>query len=571
MKKNNIITFERGADFYFDVGYRKIQKGNLKSALRYIEKAVKLKPNDSFLQFNYAGLLAELGDVNLSTEVLLHIVNELDPNYDECYFGLGCNYLQMQKIKKSVEYFVKYLEKDPEGEFSEEAEDLLEMLNMIKDANNNLDDDELEKIYKLEEEAINDLEVRDYKNAAQKFESVVTLLPNAVPARNNLSLAYYYLGETQKAIELAREVLNYEPYNIHANCNIAIFYKKMNLSNWVEKQIKCIKKLNTENPEYLYKIADTLGSLDKHEEAYKVYKKLLPLEPDNKLYTHYAAVAAYNTGRYNEGIKYWNKLYQLDKQNLITEFYINLAQQAMRKETSEEDNQYLPYVYQLPKEEINTRLLYTQAFVEGDRDNALKPLNDKKSEDAIYFSICFDRLMMRKLVFEKIRKELLLEGQELLKRLLLVSEIEDEVKIEGVFLLDIIGASPPFTVNFGGEILEITADPLSIDLYAVNGEWENIIKKAQQTMKGQYKGAYKRAVENIWMNFIKYFYPNIPKTHNADSWAAALEYVYCKLNNLKTTQEEIAEKYQVSVSGIRSKYKVILDSATNRADDKTKK
>jgi tetratricopeptide (TPR) repeat protein len=105
MKKNNIITFERGADFYFNLGYRKIQKGNLKSAIRYIEKAVRLKPNDGFIQFNYAGLLAELGDIDKSTEVLLNIVNELDPNYDECYFGLGCNYLQLQKIKKSVEYF----------------------------------------------------------------------------------------------------------------------------------------------------------------------------------------------------------------------------------------------------------------------------------------------------------------------------------------------------------------------------------------------------------------------------------------------------------------------------------
>ena len=44
MKKSKIIAFERGAEFYFDLGFRKIQKGNLKSALRYIEKAVRLKP-----------------------------------------------------------------------------------------------------------------------------------------------------------------------------------------------------------------------------------------------------------------------------------------------------------------------------------------------------------------------------------------------------------------------------------------------------------------------------------------------------------------------------------------------
>ncbi|HYE10252.1 MAG TPA: tetratricopeptide repeat protein [Patescibacteria group bacterium] len=570
MKKNNIIAFERGAEFYFDLGYRKIQKGNLKSALTYIEKAVKLKPNDGFIQFNYAGLLAELGNIDLSTEVLLHIVEKLDPNYDECYFGLGCNFLQMQKIKKSVEYFSKYLEKDPEGEFSEEAEDLLEMLTMIKDANNNLDDEELEKIYKVEEEAINHLELREYKEAAEKFEIVVNMLPNAVPARNNLSLAYYYLGETQKAIDLAREVLNYEQNNVHANCNIAIFYNKFDLSNWVEKQIKSIKKLNTENPEYLYKIADTLGCLDKHDEAYKVYKRLLSLEPHNTLYYHYTAVAAYNAGRFHDSMKYWRKLAELDKQNLISDYYMNLVQGALNNEQLQED-QSLSYAYQLPKEEVNRRLAHTQVFVEGSRETSLQILSEKNGEEAIYFSICFDRLLIRKLVFDKIKKELMLESEGILRKYILRSEIEDEIKIEAVFLLDIIGAKQPYSVNFGGEILEITADPLSIDIYAVNEEWEDIIKKAQKTMKGKYKGAYKRFVENLWMSFIKYLYPDIPKTNNIDGWAAALEYVYCKLHHIKTTQEEIAVRYEVSTGSIREKYKVILKSIENRAVNKEKK
>jgi tetratricopeptide (TPR) repeat protein len=344
----------------------------------------------------------------------------------------------------------------------------------------------------------------------------------------------------------------------------------LNLSNWVEKQIISIKKLNTENPEYLYKIADTLGSLHKHNEAYKVYKKLLAIETDNTLYFHYAAIAAYNSGKYQESIKYWRKLLELDKQNFISEFYINLAQNAMSSEVSEEI-QSLPYVYQLPKKEINKRLSRTQAFIEGSRENAQKIIGERKGEDSIYFSICFDKLIIRNLVFEKIKKELLVESQNILRRLLLLTELEDEIKIEAVFLLDIIGANQPYTVNFGGETMDITADPISIDIYSVNSEWEGIIKKAQTTMKGQYKGAYKRSVENIWMSFIKYSYPNIPKTDGIDSWAAALEYVYCKLNHLKTTQEEIAVKYQVTTSSIRDKYKRILNSVINRADYKEKK
>lgn len=563
MKKSNIITFERGADFYFDLGYRKIQTGNLKSALRYIEKAVKLKPNDSFIQFNYAGLLAELGNIDLSTQILLHIVNELDPNYDECYFGLGCNYLQLQKIKKSVEYFSKYLEKDPEGEFAEEAEELLEMLNMIKDANNNLDDEELEKIYKIEEEAIGHLEKRQYKAAVEKFELVVKLLPNAVPARNNLSLAYYYQGNFQKALEIAREVIGYEPYNIHANCNLAIFYNKLELASWMEKQVKTIKKLETENPEYLYKIADTLGSLGKHEEAYKAFKKLLGVESDNPVYIHYTAIAAYNSGKFNDSIRYWRKLIELDRQSMLPDYYMRLAQG--------ENHQPLPYLYQLPKDEINKRLAITQSFIEGSRQQAQDLISEKQGQDAVLFGMCFDPMLIRKLAFNKVKRELLTESQIILRRLLLLPDIADEIKIETVFLLDVIGAQPPFEVNFSGETMEITADPLSIDVYAVNAEWEDIIKKTHKLMKGQYKGAYKRAVENTWMSFIKYLYPNIPNTDQVDSWAAALEYVYCRLNSIKATQEEIAAKYEVKAASLRNKYKQILDSVINRADYKEKK
>jgi tetratricopeptide (TPR) repeat protein len=562
MKKSNIITFERGADFYFKLGYRRIQNGDLKSALRYIEKAVKLKPQDSSMQFNYAGLLAELGNIDLSTQILLHIVDELDPDYDECYFGLGCNYLQLQKIKKSVEYFSKYLEKDPEGEFAEEAEDLLEMLNMIKDANNNLDDEELEKIYKIEEEAIGDLEKRQYKSAVEKFERVVKMLPNAVPARNNLSLAYYYQGDLQKALEIAREVIGYEPYNIHANCNLAIFYNKLELASWMEKQIKIIKKLETENPEYLYKIADTLGSLGKHEEAYKMFKKLLGVEPDNGLYIHYTAISAYNSGKFNDSIVYWRKLMELDRQSMLPDYYIQLAQGEV--------HQPLPYLYQLPKDEINKRLAITQSFVEGSREQVQKLMLEKQGQDGVLFGLCFDPVLIRELAFDKIKRELLRESEIILRKLLL-SDTEDEIKIETVFLLDIIGAQPPYTVVFKGEIMEITAESLSMDIYTVNAQWENIIKKAHKGMKGQYKRDCKSAVEDMWMSFIKYLYPSMPNTEQVESWAAALEYVYCRLNGIKATQEEIAAKYEVKVASFRNKYKQILSSIINRADYKEKR
>jgi hypothetical protein len=243
----------------------------------------------------------------------------------------------------------------------------------------------------------------------------------------------------------------------------------------------------------------------------------------------------------------------------------------LNKEEMNEENQSLLYIYQLPRQEVSRRLSRAQIFVEGNRETSLKVLSEKKGEESVYFSLCFDRLLVGKLILKKIKKELLVESQNILRKLILRAEIEDEIKIEAVFLLDIIGAPQPYNINFDGDILEITADPLSIDVYATNEEWELIIRKAQGAMKGIYKGSYKKFVEKLWMSLIKYLYPDIPKMNNIDGWAAALEYVYCKLHDIKTSQEAIAAKYEVSIGSIREKYKMILESIENRADYKEKK
>jgi tetratricopeptide (TPR) repeat protein len=566
---NKIIAFERGAEFYFDLGYKYIQRGNLKTALRYIEKSVQLKPYDSFIQFNYAGLLAELGELDRSTEVLVKIVKELDPDYLECYFGLGCNYLQMQKIKKSAEYFSKYLEKDPDGEFAEEAEDLLEMLTMIKDANNNLDDEELEKIYKVEEEAISHLEKREYDKAAEKFETVVQMLPNAIPARNNLSLAYYYLGYLDKAIELAREVLTYEENNIHANCNLAIFYNKQGVVSWVEKQIRIIKKVNTENEDYLFKIADTYGSLGRHSEAYKTYKKLLTVSTENPVYVHYTALAAFNCRKYRESIKLWDKLSKLDSENLLSDYYKKIAENQLN---SEESDIKFPYAYQLPREEIKNRLDFIYKFIEMPANECRTMVSQNPHIlDILYFGINFDRYFLRKLIYNKLKNDRFIEAESIIRRLMLRNDIENYIKMESVFLLNSIGIKEPYTVSFDGEIKNVTIDPLSFPESEWKKEWEKVKNKASYMMKKCYKRPYKKIVEDIWYEFIKSTYPDVPEINNIDVWAAALEYVYCRFYSTEVTLQNIADKYKISASLLEEKYNVVNNVISNKIQGKQTK
>jgi len=562
MNKENVVSFEREAEFYFDLGYKYINTGKLKKALRYLEKAVGIKPEDSYIQFNYAGILAELGDIERSTEVLLHIIKKIDANYVECYFGLACNYLQLQKIKKAIEYFTLYMEKDPDGEYFDESEDLLEMLYMIKEANNNLDDDELEKIFKIEEEAIKHLERKEYDKAVKKFESVVEILPNAVPARNNLSLTYYYQGNIEKAIEMAKELLNYEEKNIHANCNLAIFYNKLNIFNLVEKQIKIIRALITDNEEYLYKIADTFGSLSKHSDAYKSYKMLLRIDDENSLYLQCAAVAAYNSKKINESIKLWERLKEQEPENFLSDYFIDRALKTM---DGQKEHSMLMYVYQLPKEEISQRIDRIYKFIALPQKESKEMLSKDESVIGILnFGINFDRHVLRKLIYDKIRNDNLVEAEYVLRKYLLDPEVENYIKIESVFLLNKLKAKEPYSIFVDGEIRDITIDPLSFPESEWKKEWEAVKQKAYQMMKGQYKSPYRKIVEDIWYDFIRSTYPDVPKITKIEVWAAAVEYAYCRFYRKETTQQELADKYNISKSSLGEKFRILYNSIAKK-------
>lgn len=562
MKNKKVLSFERGADFYFGLSFKYIQNGRLKTALRYIEKAVRIKPDDSYMQYNYAGLLAELGHIEQSNSVLLNIVNNLDPSYDECYFGLGCNYLQMQKIKKALEYFEKYLKLAPYGEYAEEAEHLVEMLYLIIEANNNLDDDELEDIYKIEEEAIKFMERREYEKALKNLEIVVSKLPNAIPAKNNLSLTHYYVGNINTAISIAKDVLDYEEDNIHANCNLAIFYNKLGINNMVERQIRVIKKLYPENEDYAYKIADTLGCLNRYKEAYDAYKRLIRMDDKNPQYIHLMAVAAFNCRKYNEALSLWERLKKYDEEGYLGEYYYNIAYET--KEGIREFG-YLPYICQLPKDEVGSRIDKVYEFLSLSRDEIIELMNNDKSiKDIIYFVISFDKYVLRKMLFEKIKQDKIIELEDIIRKYILRPDVDKNIKIESVFLLNKIGAKEPYHVLIDGEVKPITIESDTLLRDEWKKEWDDVKNTTLKMMKSCYKTPYKKIVEDIWYDFIRSSYPYVPKIGKTEIWAAALEFAYCKFTCKEVTQQQLADKYKVSKSSISEKSRIIFSYIGNK-------
>ena len=74
-----------------------------------------------------------------------------------------------------------------------------------------------------QEEAKKLLESGHFPKAIKLLKSVIKEFPEYWSAYNNLALAYFYLGEVDKASRILDQVMEKNPGNLHAICNKLVF------------------------------------------------------------------------------------------------------------------------------------------------------------------------------------------------------------------------------------------------------------------------------------------------------------------------------------------------------------
>lgn len=127
-KGHKVALVRMDATFFFERAVRSLDRHDLPRALKYFRKVVEYEPGNPVNHCNLAGVLSELGDYQASNEVLERVLLELDPKMYECYFYMANNFANLGLYDLAQEYASRYLEVDPEGEFAEEAEEMLDIL-----------------------------------------------------------------------------------------------------------------------------------------------------------------------------------------------------------------------------------------------------------------------------------------------------------------------------------------------------------------------------------------------------------------------------------------------------------
>lgn len=144
-KHAQIVQLLQDGQYFFHKGLKAYKERNLKRASKLIQRAVHLEPNDSEMLSWLAVIYSEMGHYQQSNELFDFILVNLKEEMPECHYFKANNFAHLGLFQEAYKEAAAYSDADPDGEFSEEIENLMELLDFGEAGENEslYDQDEL--------------------------------------------------------------------------------------------------------------------------------------------------------------------------------------------------------------------------------------------------------------------------------------------------------------------------------------------------------------------------------------------------------------------------------------------
>jgi tetratricopeptide (TPR) repeat protein len=312
-QKAQVVPFLQDGQYYYNKGLKAYREQNYQKASKYLQRAVELDPKDSVKLSQLATVYTDMGKYSQSNELLSYILDEVDKEMTECHYFKANNFAHLGLFQEAYKCAIEYADKEPYGEFVEENEDLIELLTMEDDGEDPFLKDPDDLIIK-QDAAKSLLENSQFEEAILLLEEIVVEYPEFWSAHNNLSLAYFYIGEVEKAKEYLQTVLKKNPGNLHAYCNLLVFYFYERQDEKVEELARILSNVHPLLYEHRYKLGATFALVGYYPLAYKWLRSLQKqgFEGDDTFY-YWLSYSAYFTGRVDLSKQMWERVLKENK------------------------------------------------------------------------------------------------------------------------------------------------------------------------------------------------------------------------------------------------------------------
>ncbi|GGB45142.1 hypothetical protein GCM10007199_08250 [Fictibacillus barbaricus] len=322
-----VLPFIQDGDYFFEKGIKAYNRRDLYTAKKMFERAVTFQPEEPSFLCQLASTLAEIGEYEESNRHLLNVLEQSGSDLSECHFFLANNFAHLGMYSDAEEHALLYIQHDPDGEFVDDTQELLDLISLeTGNRSTNLPLSTEEELIKLHDEARQSIERGDLPLAQQQLRDIIKNHPKFWAAYNNLALTHFYKSEFDEAMDVLQDVLDKNPGNLNALCNLAIFLFHLGMDEPGGKLVERLKMVHPMHPEHRYKLGNTFGLLEEHTYA---NKWLQTLRKSSFVYdpvtTHMLAVSYYALGQKELSLKTWKKVKDLDPEGRVAPFYMEKA------------------------------------------------------------------------------------------------------------------------------------------------------------------------------------------------------------------------------------------------------
>ena len=137
------------------------------------------------------------------------------------------------------------------------------------------------------------------------YLTAIRIEPDFMPAKNNLAILYDERGETDRAIELLREIIASDPESAstHYSLGLALAGDDQRLNEAVE-HLKTAAQLDGGNPRVHYNLGLALQKLERFDEAESSLMAARRLEPNSTEFLHALAIFYSQRGQIDRAVEY---------------------------------------------------------------------------------------------------------------------------------------------------------------------------------------------------------------------------------------------------------------------------
>lgn len=301
---SNVIPFIPNDDFYFTKGVQSFQQRNFELALKWMKKAVELAPDNPLYQCQLSVIYTEIGLYHEANQLLTNVANTAGEQYIDCYYLMANNYAHLGLLNDAKKYARLYLEKNTDGQFSHEAFDLLELLEMDDEDWDFIEDD----LLMYQETVFYYMEHLEWEKALPLLEEITIIFPEHSISHHDIALCLFHLNREEEAVQMELDLLDQESHLLSSYMNLAYFYYEQGNKEAYEWYISALLNIYPIHEHQKLRLAVTLVQTGYNEEAYRRFNLLnKSMVTSHISYYRWFSLAAYRVGLEEKAEKIWSE------------------------------------------------------------------------------------------------------------------------------------------------------------------------------------------------------------------------------------------------------------------------